>query len=317
MFNTKIVYPIQKGMTGIKYLILDMGPDHKLILAFTFATILSMYLPYVNGSIIRYVLGFSIVMFMPGYAFISALYPGKADIGGIERAAYSVGLSIVLVPMIGLLLNYTPAGITLTSMSACLVLFTVVCTMLANALRHGLPFNERFSIDFGNLLNKAKTQIFQADKTPMDKAFTWLIIISILASIFIGYFVVATIPQGDKFTEFYILGTDGKIGSYPTNFQIGDEKPVLVNVVNHERRAVNYNLIIIINNSSHPIYTDQFTLADNETREKPVMLKPDVSGTNLKVMFLLYSDGNMTSPYRECHLYVNVTNNVSLTRPVS
>jgi uncharacterized membrane protein len=115
--------------------------------------------------------------------------------------------------------------------------------------------------------------------------------------------------QGEKFTEFYILGPDGKADKYPTKYTLGDQKPVIVGVVNHEYRNVTYDLIVSLNDSTtvSNIYSEQLTLGDNQTWEKNINLMPDRIGTNMKMEFLLYADGNMTTPYRECHLWVNVT----------
>ncbi|MGC8542529.1 MAG: DUF1616 domain-containing protein, partial [Vulcanisaeta sp.] len=49
--------------------------------------------------------------FMPGYALVEALYPRGDELGPLERLALSIGLSLAVVPLIGLLLNYTPWGI--------------------------------------------------------------------------------------------------------------------------------------------------------------------------------------------------------------
>ena len=54
----------------------------------------------------RYLLGSLFVLFLPGYTFIKALFPAK-QLDSIERTALSIGMSLALVPMIGLLLNYT------------------------------------------------------------------------------------------------------------------------------------------------------------------------------------------------------------------
>jgi hypothetical protein len=69
----------------------------------------------------RYVLGAIFILWLPGYTFIKALFPTQVPIktssespDTIERVALSLGLSLALVPMIGLLLNYTPWGIRLT-----------------------------------------------------------------------------------------------------------------------------------------------------------------------------------------------------------
>jgi lipoprotein NlpI len=34
-------------------------------------------------------------------------------------------------------------------------------------------------------------------------------------------------------------------------------------------------------------------------------MRPMLVGTQVKLDFLLYADGDMTSPYRECYLYLN------------
>jgi uncharacterized membrane protein len=62
---------------------------------------------------LRYILGSFFVLFIPGYTLIEALYPEERSLSPLERVALSIGLSIALVPLIGLLLNYTPFGIRL------------------------------------------------------------------------------------------------------------------------------------------------------------------------------------------------------------
>ncbi len=61
----------------------------------------------------RYILGSFFVLFIPGYTLIEALYPQERSLSPLERVALSIGLSLALVPLIGLLLNYTPFGIRL------------------------------------------------------------------------------------------------------------------------------------------------------------------------------------------------------------
>jgi len=62
---------------------------------------------------LRYIFGSIAVLFLPGYSLIEALYPKKEDLDSLERLALSIGLSLALVPLVGLLLNYTPWGIRL------------------------------------------------------------------------------------------------------------------------------------------------------------------------------------------------------------
>jgi len=78
---------------------------------------------------VRYVLGAVFVLFLPGYSFIKTLFPTK-ELDNIERTALSIGTSIALVPIIGLLLNYTAWGIGTTSITLALLALT---TILATA----------------------------------------------------------------------------------------------------------------------------------------------------------------------------------------
>jgi len=56
---------------------------------------------------LRYILGSIFILWLPGYTFIKALFPEK-ELDSIERIALSIGMSLALVPIVGLLLNYTP-----------------------------------------------------------------------------------------------------------------------------------------------------------------------------------------------------------------
>jgi uncharacterized membrane protein len=289
--------------------ILDMAPDLVLIVGFVIVTLGFIYLPVLNETIIRSALGLVMVLFIPGYALIAALFPGKKDIDGIERAALSFGLSIAVSPLMGLGLNYTPWGIRLDPIAVCLTIFTLICVMVANKRRHELNEDERFWIDFVGIYRQLRGEVFSEDRTRLDKVLTVVLIISILLSVATLAYVIVVPKHGETFTEFYILGPDGKADKYPTKFTMGDQKPVIVGVVNHEYRNVTYDLVIALNDSMsvRDLYQEKLMLQDNETWEKKISIVPDRAGTNMKMEFLLYADGNMTAPYRECHLWVNVT----------
>jgi uncharacterized membrane protein len=80
----------------------------------------------------RYILGSIFVLYLLGSMLIEALYPRSEDLEGLERLALSIGLSLAVVPLIGLFLNYTPWGIRLTPIVVSLAAFTEA--MAASAL---------------------------------------------------------------------------------------------------------------------------------------------------------------------------------------
>lgn len=85
----------------------------------------------------RYLLGFIFVLFLPGYSFIKALFPEK-EMDNIERAALSIGMSIAVVPIIVLALNFTPWGITATPVTLSILALTTIFATAA-IVRTRLP----------------------------------------------------------------------------------------------------------------------------------------------------------------------------------
>jgi len=84
----------------------------------------------------RYVFGSVFVLFLPGYSLIRALF-GCKELDNIERFALSIGLSLALVPLAGLLLNYTPWGIRTTPVTFCLLALTLVFAFAAVVRDYG------------------------------------------------------------------------------------------------------------------------------------------------------------------------------------
>ncbi len=254
---------------------------------------------------VRIPLGLAMVLFVPGYTLIAALFPKKEDLDGIERIALSFGLSIAVVPLIGLGLNYTQWGIRLTPVVVSLAIFTVAMAAAAYMRRMNLPEDERFSIKFREGMNSLKQELLADDNSRLDKALSVLLVISIIISITALVYVIVTPKQGEKFTEFYILGPGGKAYDYPTHVLAGKKSTVIVGVVNHEYALVNYSMLLDLDNTS--IIQRNLTLQQNQTWEEPVTYVLNKTGDQQKLEFLLFKESNFTAPYRDLHLWVNIS----------
>jgi len=102
-----------------------------IIIALSISTTISVFTILENATpyvYIRYILGSVYVLFLPGYSLIKTLFPTK-EIDNIERTALSIGMSLALVPLVGLLLNYTPWGIRLTPVILSLLSLTTILTV--------------------------------------------------------------------------------------------------------------------------------------------------------------------------------------------
>jgi hypothetical protein len=75
---------------------------------------------------IRVGLGFLTSLYLPGYTFVEALYPQKPELEDLERFALGVGLSLALTPLVGFVLNYTPWGIRLYSITVSITILTLL-----------------------------------------------------------------------------------------------------------------------------------------------------------------------------------------------
>jgi hypothetical protein len=94
---------------------------------------------------IRYVLGSIFVLGLPGFTLIKALFPSKKEMDSIERVALSIGLSLAIVPIVGLLLNYTPWGIRLTPITISLLALTITFATTALIREHQTKRSENQS----------------------------------------------------------------------------------------------------------------------------------------------------------------------------
>ena len=82
-------------------------------------------------NVLRIILGIPFLLFFPGYTMMAALFAKKEGMSGFERLALSFGLSIIVVPLIGLILNYTPWGISLIPVVLSLFALTLIFATVA------------------------------------------------------------------------------------------------------------------------------------------------------------------------------------------
>ncbi len=278
--------------------------DLQIVVVFVISGCLFILLAPPNVATVRAILGIPLVLFLTGYALIASLFPGKNDLDGIERFALSFGFSIAIVPLIGLRLNFTTFGIRLISILLSVSFFTLAMCLIAYFRRIKLPEEERFKVPFSYTYRSLKAEM-PDPKSRVDKILMIILVLSVVAFIIVLTYVAVNPRQGEKFTEFYIVGDKLKAESYPTRLKAGMNSSVIVGIVNHEYIPTNYTLDILLENDS--LSTKSVHLAYNSTWEEKVFFTPKKIGDNLKLEFLLYKENDLTAPYRDLHLWVNVT----------
>lgn len=279
----------------------NIPSDLLITLVWTLTTFIFVITPVLENSIIRTILGIPVVLFIPGYVLIAALFPMKDDLDAIERIALSFGLSMAVVPLLGLALNFT-FGIRLIPILVTLCTFIVIMTIVAIYRRKALPEDVVFSVRFDKIYETINNEI-NAPKNKIDRILSVILIFTTILAIGLVYYVITTPKIGEKFTEFYILGPSGKAENYPTELKFGSSATLLTGVVNHEYSSINYTIQIILDKDI--LSSKKLVLNHNETWQNNISFVPDKEGNDMKLELLLFKENNFTSPYRELHLWVN------------
>ena len=290
-------------MSNKNYLI-----DMYIVIILVTITWIFILVPPLNDTPVRTILGIPMVLFFPGYALISALFPRMNDLDGIERLALSFGLSIAVVPLLGLGLNYTPWGIRLIPILCTLVVFTLGMCAITIIRRSNLPSHDVFFVPFKEFYQSICDEVFSKNRSAFDKILTVILVLSIVVSIIMVVYVIVTPKQGEKFTEFYILGSNGIADNYPTTIAYGEKGTMIIGIVNHEYETVHYSMKMELDGDPFtiPVWCDNIPLRHNETFERNLTFTPYKTGTDMKMELLLYKENNYTTPYRDLHLWIDV-----------
>jgi len=302
--------------------------DLKFIILWLIGAITCIYVPILNETSIRVLLALPLVLFIPGYALIAALFPTDEDLDLIERIALSFGLSIAVVPLIGLGLNYTPWGIRLDPIVLSLSLFTIIMVLIAQGRRAMTDPDDRYRFPADEIMAGIREEFFPTEGNRTDKILSIILLISILAAIGTTIFVIAFPKEGEKFTEFYILGEKRMAADYPDRLFIGEEYPMYIGVGNHEYRNVSYTIEVHqitmeTDESGNVSYITRMNMTDrlsvavphNETVTLPYNLTAADKGYN-RIEFLLFNESvpdrsvwgmeRINQSYRDLHLWVKV-----------
>jgi len=274
------------------------------------------------GSNAGNLLAIFLILLVPGYVSVAALFPGssvsgKQGIDWIERIALSFSLSIAVVPFLGMFLNFTPWGLRFAPIVVIITLFTAGAGVLAYRRRMRLPPQQRLSATL-DLAWPAWNHY------PLfDRILTiFLTAMIVLAAGTLAY-VSMTPRRGETFTEFYILGPSGNTSGYPTALNVSQPGTLILVIMNHESASLNYTVrvdlvgvrLVYNATSGHnetlevnrtTWSTLNVTLADGQNlTERYAFSIPSIG--LWKVQLSLFKNGDYSSVYRELHLYVTVS----------
>ncbi|MBM2831095.1 MAG: hypothetical protein HW414_147 [Dehalococcoidia bacterium] len=245
---------------------------------------------------IRAVLGLSFVLFVPGYVMVNAIYPRRGDLDVAQRLALSFGFSIVVVVILGFMTAYTPWGFRLVPAILTIVLFNLVLTGVAWRRRRtsAEPFHPRFAALFASLRAGSR----------LEKGLAVLLALVILASAGLLVYLVQPPKMNEKFSEFYLLGPEGKAEKYPGNLAVGQSARVVVGIVNREGEKKDYSVDVAIEDVKVTGF-DGIALDAGRSLEQAVEFAASRVGNDQRVDIRLYRTGD-DKAYKTLTFWVDV-----------
>ncbi len=318
--------------------------DLVIIVVVTLLAVGPQYAPQLSGTLFRVGIGIVFVLFVPGYALVSALFPSRApcddkqlpelgeqanarlqDVSSTERIVLSVGLSLGIVPLVGLFLNFVAVSITSGAVLQALGSITVFLIAVAVYRRLRLPAEERYTADPTVLLSLGEGWVSNAED-PTERVLNVLLIVGLVLAMSGIVYAVAAPQQGETYTEFYILSENPETSNltadnYPTEFESGSGNSIYVGIENAEQQTVTYTVVVELQRfqdrdeqsvlvQETELNRFQATLAHNQTYLQEHDVRPTIRGESLRLTFLLYQDTPPGDPdignaYRHLHIWID------------
>jgi len=253
------------------------------------STLLMSGFIYKDIKLLRIIIGIPYLLFLPGYLILKvlSLYDELKD---EYKLGLSVGVSILILSLISLGLNYTLWG--LQKNTVYIFLMSIIMSLVL--FNH---WKQRHTYSDGNaqLIENAKN--FWNNINVIQKITIYISLMAIIIIFSLLFYRITTIRSGEKFTEFYILDVNGKLDSSLLVIKPNQQAHFRFGISNNEEKTMNYRLEILI--SDQIVYSSAgIEIPAKKIYEKLIDLTlPSNIKDGDKVIYYLYINDEM-KPYR-------------------
>lgn len=299
------------------------------------------------SALLRFVFGIPLLLFVPGYSLLAALFPGRpsrnagrvSSFSGLsenfesirsiqqrgvrwgERVALSFGLSLFIVPLLSLVLDLSPFPFRTGPIVVLLVLFSLLFTLIGALRRLQLSRTQRFAVPVGYWIEDFIDGITDSS---VDALLNIVLVLSILVATASMAYALGVPKDATTVTGFYV-DTEDEPGQIefdgPVTFTVGEPEQLTVGVRNNEQEPMNYTVVIQlqrITDTGEVLSRTELkrfstpTIPPNKAWQRQHTVTVPISDDNLQLTYLLYRGDAPENPtqqnaYREIHLAINAT----------
>lgn len=297
----------------------DSSTDLKLLAAVTVLVTVPLTTGLFADSAVRILLGFPLLVVIPGYAVLTACVPsagpisgsrgasaaarsnGRAErLSGVEWWALSIAISLLLVPTVTFVLIRSPLEYGTTSLGALLAFVSGSALVIGAIRRRRLPPDRRFRIDLGERRRAIGDAVRIETKT--DIVLSLALVVAVVLLIGSGVYAMNVDRQEPDHTELFLL-TENESGEYvasgyPSRVEAEDSVPLVLGIGNHEGAETEYVLVVqeqrlegdeVVDRNR--LRTLDATVPDGTTGTTEQNITPTAApGESVRIAVLLYAD---------------------------
>jgi len=232
-----------------------------IVLAWALAATTYLAVVFDVPPALRVLFGGAALVVLPGYVLVALLFPHRsaaaapgrlATIGGPDRVntrtrlALSFGLSLAVLPVLGILISVSPWGFSEQTVAGAFLAFVGIGGLLGAAVRRRLPPEDRFRIPIDRWTGELRSALWTGP--PAQRALNAVVLLSIGVALVAAGGVIAVPQGGQSFTDFAVLSANGDgelvAGGYPDDLETNGSATLVTAVENHEGETTTYTIVV-------------------------------------------------------------------------
>ncbi|MHC3437932.1 DUF1616 domain-containing protein [Natrialbaceae archaeon A-gly3] len=265
------------------------------------------------GGELRILAALPLVLFLPGYALVSVLFPtrgrviatGEGTRRGVdvaERLGLALAVSIALVPIVVIALSLS-VGVTPETTAGAFAGLAVALAQLGVVRRLRIPHTDRFSLSSVRLFDRT------GETGALATASTLVLVVAIVVAGTAFAFAFVSPGAAGGFTQLGLYTEeDGELvaGGFPSAVEPGESIPVVVDVENQEGEDRTYTAVVqqqlledeeVVERTTLEAFT--LEVEDGESVATEREITPTVEAEDVRVVVLLYEDDVPAEPARD------------------
>jgi len=248
------------------------------------------------GSILAYMFGLPLIFFVPGFALVRLFFWKGTSVEA--KFVLSLGMSILVVILLGLLLTLSPIGLMSSTAQASLIIFALGAVAIEARWLHA----DREGKGVAPIVSEPKEE---ASGGKMDKVVVAMIATALVVSaISLGMIVTAKYPSR---TYFAMTDENGSADINVTQ-KVGGNITLVLHVKNGESGARTFTILFQNwNSTALGSWNDSKTVQKGDYWNRTATIHlPLVGAFRLDFTLYIQEPGKAAIEYGELHLWISV-----------